>query len=174
MPSKVRGQREFFQRFLVYDDRRTQPGMRRLEGGRSMDLSKMYILPEFGPIIGVLDALLSELNLGLFIYHLGVADDEKTLRLVYANREAARSTGLDVDKRLGKFIHEAFPPLAETDLPQTFMEVVMTQTSRRIEVPYAEEGETVHYSVRAFPMPANCMGVLFERQGEPEETVGPD
>jgi len=139
-----------------------------------MDLAKMYVLPEFGPIIGVLDALLSELNVGLFIYHLEDPDDATTLRLVYANREAARSTGLDIDKRLGKTILEAFPPLGETDLPQTFTEVITTQKSRRIEVPYEEDGEHADYSVRAFPMPANCLGVLFERSGEPEETVGPE
>ncbi len=138
-----------------------------------MDQAKMYVLPEFGPIVGVLDALLSELNVGLFIYHLGDPDDAKTLKLVYANREAARSTGLDIDKRLGKFILDAFPPLGETDLPQTFKEVVTTQTPRRIEVPYAEEGKRVDYSVRAFPMPANCLGVLFERSGQSEDPVGP-
>jgi PAS domain-containing protein len=134
----------------------------------------MYVLPEFGPIIGVLDALLSELNVGLFIYHLEDPEDFKTLRLVYANREAARSTGLDIDRRMGMRILDAFPPLAETDLPETFREVITTQESRRIEVPYAEEGRRVTYSVRAFPMPANCLGVLFERSGEPEDAVGLD
>ena len=58
----------------------------------------MYVLPEFGPIVGVLDALLSELNVGLLIYQLEDPEDATTLRLVYANREAARSTGLDTSR----------------------------------------------------------------------------
>ena len=138
-----------------------------------MDSSAMYVLPEFGPIVGVLDALLSELNVGLLIYHLEEPTDSESLKLVYFNREAARSTGLDMDTRLGMRILDAFPPLAESDAPKTFHEVVTTQRSRRIEVPYAEVGEQVHYSVRAFPMPAHCVGVLFERAGEPGEAAGP-
>ena len=139
-----------------------------------MDPSNIYVLPEFCPIVGVLDAVLSELNVGLFIYHLEDPDDATSLRLVYANREAARSTQLDVETRIGMRILDAFPPLGDTDVPQIFREVVTTQESRRIEVPYAEEGERVDYSVRAFPMPAHCLGVLFERSGQVEESVGPE
>jgi len=134
----------------------------------------MYVLPEFGPIIGVLDAVLSELNVGLTIYHLEDPDDATTLKLVYVNREATRSTGLDMDALLGKRILDAFPTLRGTDLPQSFREVVTTQTSKRIEVPSGEGRERVNYSLRAFPMPANCLGVLFERSGQPEEAVGPE
>ena len=138
-----------------------------------MSSAEIYTLPEFGPIIGVLDAVLSEVNLGLLIYHLEDTQDPTTLKLVYANREAARCTGLEMKPRLGKFILDAFPPLENTDLPRIFTEVVTEQASRRIEVPYAEDGESVDYSVRAFPMPANCVGVLFERRGQSEETIGP-
>ncbi|NIM64183.1 MAG: hypothetical protein GTO30_21785, partial [Acidobacteria bacterium] len=48
--------------------RRREPAHGAPEG--MMDTRAIYELPEFGPIIGVLDAVLSELNLGLFIYHL--------------------------------------------------------------------------------------------------------
>jgi hypothetical protein len=123
----------------------------------------MYVLPEFGPIVSVLDALLSELNVGLFIYHLQDVDDFRSLKLVYANKEAARSTGLAVEQRLGQRILDAFPPLANTKIPQTFREVVITQEGRRIDISYGEGGDTGDYSVRAFPMPARCVGVLFER-----------
>lgn len=132
----------------------------------------MYVLPEFGPIVSLLDALLSELNVGLFIYHLGDTEDETSLMLVYANKEAARSTGLPVESRIGMRILDAFPPLAETDVPRTFREIVMTQQSRRIEVAYAETGDEVDYTVRAFPMPANCVGVLFERSEETNDRIG--
>lgn len=138
-----------------------------------MDPVQIYALPEFGPIIGVLDAVLSELNVGLFIYHLEDPADETSLKLVYANRESARATELDVESRIGQRILDAFPPLGETDVPRIFADVVKNQESRRIEVPYAEEGESVDYSVRAFPMPANCIGVLFERREQSEEHVGP-
>jgi PAS domain-containing protein len=123
----------------------------------------MYVLPEFGPIVSLLDSLLSELNVGLFIYHLQDEDDYRSLKLVYVNKEAERSTGLPVEERLGQRILDAFPPLAETEIPQAFREVVTTQKSRRINLSYDENGDSGEYSVRAFPMPANCVGVLFER-----------
>ena len=134
----------------------------------------MYVLPEFGPIVSLLDALLSELNAGLFIYHLGDPDDPFSLRLVYANKESARSTGLPTKSRIGMRIGDAFPPLIDTDVPQTFRDVIATQESRRIVVSYAETGDEVDYAVRAFPMPSNCVGVLFERTEESDDRVGAD
>jgi hypothetical protein len=137
-----------------------------------MAASDMYLLPEFGPIVGLLDSILGELNAGLFIYHLEDAENAvgpESLRLVYANREAERSTGLEVGARVGKRIMDAFPPLKETTVPQTFFEVIQSQTPRRIEVNYAETGDEADYSVRAFPMPAHCVGVLFERIGESKD-----
>ena len=130
-----------------------------------MDPSRLYVASEFAPIVTFLDAVLSELNAGLLIHHLENSEDAGTLKLIYANREASRSTGLDMQPRLGKLILDAFPPLAETDLPELFRQVVNSGESQRIEVPYGEEKEAeANYFVRAFPMPSHCVGVLFERE----------
>lgn len=133
-----------------------------------MEQGRFYVASEFAPIIAFLDSVLSELNVGLVIYHLEKADDAKSLKLIYANREAERSTGLEMQHRIGKYILDAFPPLAETRLPETYREVATTKTPQRVEVPYGDPGQSAaSYSVRAFPMPGGCVGGLFERE-DPE------
>lgn len=130
-----------------------------------MEPARFYVAPEYATIVTLLDSLLSELNVGLLIYHLENAGDVHSLKLIYANREAARSTGLDMENRVGKPILEAFPGLDRTDIPRVYHEVVTTGKSRRIDVPYSDAGEmAVSYAVRAFPMPEDCVGVLFERE----------
>ena len=124
-----------------------------------------YELPEYAAILALLDSVLAELNLGLLIYRLESNDDPNQLRLIYANAEASRCTDTDLKPKVGMTICEAFPSLAGTEVPPTYFRV-------------ADGGEAVHlgnlryrddeladrtYSVRAFPMPLRCVGVLFER-----------
>lgn len=126
--------------------------------------SSSYELPEYAATLALLDSVLAELNLGLLIYRLESDDDPDRLRLIYANAEASRCTGANLKPRVGKTICEAFPSLAGTEVPATYFRV-------------ADGGEPVHlgniryqdadladqtYSVRAFPMPLRCVGVLFE------------
>ena len=121
-------------------------------------------LPEFSAILTFVDAIFSEINIGLLIYH--VADREKieSAKLIYANKEASRYTGTDLRQRIGMTIFEAFPDLAETELPRVFSEVINRNEPRRVgPVEYGDQ-EVMHaaYETRAFPMPNSCLGVIFE------------
>lgn len=129
-----------------------------------MNIDSTYELPEFGPLVSFIDALLSEINIGIIIYHLEDPSDSTSFRLIYANKESCKATGADLRSLVGKPILEAFPKLADTDLPEIFKEIIESAKPRRIGlVTYSDErlskGE---YSVRAFPMPSKCVGVLFE------------
>lgn len=126
--------------------------------------SMYYELPEFSAILSFIDAIFADLNMGLFIYYLEDPDDPKTLRLVYANNEASRSTGANLNHMIGKSILEAFPNLADTGLPEAFAEVLAKREPKRwenFEYSYKQLQKKT-YDVKAFPMPSNCMGVLFE------------
>lgn len=124
-----------------------------------------YELPEFSAILSFIDAIFRELNMGLFIYHMEKLDDPASLRLIYANKEASRSTGADLRENIGKPIFEAFPNLAQTQIPQLFADVANKKESRRVEeFEYSDDKLKRHnYRVKAFPMPSDCIGVLFER-----------
>lgn len=127
-------------------------------------MSQYFELPEYSAILTFLDAVLAEINMGIFIYHLEDPEDERKLKLIYANKEASNCTGADMRPLVGKYILEAFPALAKTDIPRAYRDVVVQGESRRIGmVEYEDEKlEKRSYSVRAFPMPAGCAGVIFE------------
>ena len=110
-------------------------------------------------------SILAELNVGLLIYQLEQADDPTSLRLLYANRAASQYTGADLSALVGKTILDAFPGLAGGDLPAAYAEVVRNQ--KPLELGTTEYGgddkvAKGYYSVKAFPMPSSCVGVIFE------------
>ena len=75
---------------------------------------QFYESPDFAAILTFIDAIFSELNMGLFIYHVEDPTKIDSARLIYANKEASRCTGTDLRRMLGKQIFNAFPYLAET------------------------------------------------------------
>lgn len=110
-------------------------------------------------------AILAEVNIGLLIYHLEDAADSKSLRLLYTNKAASEFTGADLSQLEGKRILDAFPALADGELPEAYADVV--RNGRSIELGTTEYGgddrvEQGFYSVKAFPMPSQCVGVIFE------------
>lgn len=117
-----------------------------------------------GTMTGLIDAIFSEMNIGLLIYQLENVSDSKKMKLVYANRQASKYTGIDLSQQLGKYILDIFPALAATDLPQIFAEVINTKQSHTIgAMEYHDENvQKGYYASKAFPMPNACVGVLFE------------
>ena len=112
-----------------------------------------YELPEYSAILTFVDAVFSQINIGLLIYHLEEPDDPTRLRLIYANAEASRCTGTDLSDRIGMFIHEAFPKLAETDLPKTYANVATKEIPQRLGVVHYKDERLEEYNV-AEPDPA--------------------
>lgn len=117
-----------------------------------------------GTMTGLIDAVFSEMNIGLLIYQSENLSDANKFRLVYANRQASKYTGTDLSAQVGKYILEVFPALAQTDLPQIFIEVVKTKQSHIVgAMEYRDENvQKSYYASKAFPMPNACVGVLFE------------
>ncbi len=128
---------------------------------------KTDLFPQLnGPevLVCIIDEVLGDFNMGLLIYHLENLGDPRTLKLIYANPAASRYTGVDLQPRVGKYIAEAFPPLTNTELPKAFQEVILKKEAARIGmVEYSDHeiGRSA-YSVKAFPMPNQCVGVVFE------------
>lgn len=116
-------------------------------------------------VISTVSSIFSELNTGLLIYHLADPDETYSLTLVYANAMASRYTGTDLSLLIGKTIGEAFPALTGTDLPETYAEVSAGGHSANLGAFEYKGDEHVgpgYFAVKAFPMPARCVGVVFE------------
>lgn len=115
-------------------------------------------------LIQLIESIFSDMNIGLLIYHLENAEDANSMKLIYANKEASKYTGADLNERVGKYLHDAFPSLKKTELPKVFYEVILKKQSQRIgTVEYSDASmEHASYAVKAFPMPNHCVGVIFE------------
>jgi len=129
-----------------------------------MNNTKSFNLSEVNTMTSLIDAVFSEMNIGLLIYQMEDLNNASSLKLVYANHQASKYTGADLSQQIGKHILEAFPSLAATDLPQIFAEVINTKQSRTIgAMEYRDENvQKGYYASKAFPMPNDCVGVLFE------------
>jgi predicted SnoaL-like aldol condensation-catalyzing enzyme len=129
-----------------------------------MESPKTFDWSEVKTMTGLIDAVFSEMNIGLLIYQLEDLSEVKKMKLVYANRQASKYTGIDLSQQLGKHIFDVFPSLAATDLPQIFAEVIHTKQSHTIgAMEYRDENvQKGYFASKAFPMPNACVGVLFE------------
>ncbi|TVR03345.1 MAG: PAS domain S-box protein [Desulfovibrionales bacterium] len=101
---------------------------------------------------------------GLYLYHLEELSDDRTLRMVYANPVVRALTGLGPEDVVGKTLDENFPGLRSQGIPQRFAEVVRTQTAITFEnITYGDSRAFLaSFSVNAFPLPGNMVGIAFE------------
>jgi len=123
-----------------------------------------FELPEFSGILTFIDAIFAEINMGLLIYHVESPEDIRTARLIYANRQASEFTGTDLRRQVGKLIFDAFPYLVDTEIPRLYQEAISDRKSHHVGiVDYEDENvQRGRYSTRVFPMPSECIGVLFD------------
>lgn len=121
--------------------------------------------PSVQAVVNTVSSVFGDLNTGLLIYHLADLGDSSSLVLVYANAMASRYTGIDLDALIGKSIGEAFPALTGTDLPETYAEVSTGGQSVNLGA-FEYKGDKHigpgYFAVKACPMPARCVGVVFE------------
>jgi PAS domain S-box-containing protein len=97
--------------------------------------------------------------LGAFIYKL-----ESDGRLVFtaANPAADRLLGLDASVFIGKTIQEAFPPLAETEIPERYVRAARDGESWHSEqVDYEDDMISGAFEVHAFQISPGHMVVFF-------------
>ncbi|WP_341328872.1 PAS domain-containing protein [Methylotuvimicrobium sp. KM2] len=109
--------------------------------------------------------LISEnIPVGLYIYHQEDVSDDRTLRMIYANPIVKTLTGLSPEDVVGKTLDENFPGLRAKGIPQRYAEVVRSQIANSFEdITYGDDRVPLaSFAVRAFPLPDNHVGVVFE------------
>lgn len=110
------------------------------------------------------DQIVENMQIGLYVYHLENIDDDSTLRAIASNPAATLFTGLEMADVLGMTIDEIFPHLRSKNIPQAFASVILGQKAVEIEDIDCDEGGRITraFSIKAFPLPNNCVGVAFE------------
>ena len=101
---------------------------------------------------------------GLYLYRLEDISDDRTLRMVYSNPAVKALTGLGPEDVVGKTLDENFPYLRAQGIPQRYAEVVRTQTPITFDdIVYGDDRVVLaSFSVNAFPLPGNMVGIAFE------------
>ncbi|MFC1541763.1 PAS domain S-box protein, partial [Candidatus Latescibacterota bacterium] len=108
--------------------------------------------------------IFSNIQVGLYVYHLENIEDDKTLRMIAANQAAAEFTGVPVEDVVGNTIDENFPGLREKGIPQKFAEVVRSKIPIELEDLYYGDNRIIeaYFTTKAFPLPNSCVGVAFD------------
>ena len=104
------------------------------------------------------------IQLGIHIYQLEDPDNDRSLRLVYANTAAETYNGRPAEKIIGKTMDENFPALRAKGIPQKYADVVRHHQETEVEEFYYDDGKTTPawFSIKAFPLPRNCVGISFK------------
>jgi len=108
--------------------------------------------------------------LGLFLYQL-----EANGRLVFSgyNPAADRILGVECSQFMGKTIEEAFPPLAETEVPERYRQAAANGTSWHSEqIDYEYDQIQGAFEVQAFQTSPGNMAVYFFDITQRKQTEG--
>lgn len=104
-------------------------------------------------------ALIEAAPLGVFEYQLG---EDGRLIFLGANRAADRILNTSCRQFIGLTIQEAFPPLAETELPEAYCEVARAGRAFEKELVNYDHGEIAGaFEVAAFQTAPGRMAVMF-------------
>ncbi|MGQ0614219.1 MAG: PAS domain S-box protein [Planctomycetaceae bacterium] len=108
-----------------------------------------------------------DMQIGLVVYRLEASDDDRSLRIRVVNPEAERLLGIRADALLGKTIDQAFPHLRDQGIPRLLADVLRTGQAQNVEqFSYGDARvERGLWSFKAFPLPDQSVGVVFDRTG---------
>ncbi len=109
------------------------------------------------------DIVLS-MQVGLYVYRLDDPNNDESLRLVALNPASLATIGLPEEKVLGRRIDEMFPNFGKLGIYRQFADVVRTGVPfENKEFHYGDSNvSSPWFAFKAFPLPDDCVGVLFE------------
>jgi two-component system, LuxR family, sensor kinase FixL len=109
--------------------------------------------------------IVASVPIGLVMWHLENPENPRSLRLMAANPAASQFLGIRLEDDIGKTIVEVFPPAAaRAEQLQRLADVIHKSRADDLgEFRYGDErvAERV-WSLKAFPLPGNSVGVAFE------------
>ncbi len=108
--------------------------------------------------------LVQAVPVGMYVYELEDAKNDRSLRMIAANPAAASLTGVKTEDVVGRTIDECFPGLRSKGIPHRYAEVVRTGRATELDAfQYCDDrvAESV-FSVKAFPLGRRRVAVVFE------------
>ncbi len=121
--------------------------------------------------IAIYETIVKNIPIGLSIWHLKDTDKVSDFELVEINPSAAQLLNIDRKGDRGKSMNEFLPNLfgpAHQMVVEAYAEVVISGEAKNFsEVRYQDENsEEQVFSVMAFPLPEECLGIALENINE--------
>ncbi|HEY0138604.1 MAG TPA: STAS domain-containing protein, partial [Nannocystis sp.] len=132
-----------------------------IQHGVAQDISELRIAEQRARVYE--DTILNS-STGMFVCQVEQPGDPTSLRLIMANEASEKFTGVPLRSELGRRFDEIFPQIAQTKLPQAYMEVAMAGGAVDLgEVVYGDDRvEQSHFSVKAYGVTGDRVCVNFE------------
>lgn len=95
----------------------------------------------------------------IYLYHL---ENDDRLILIDANPSAERIIGISHKNLIGKTLEEAFPNLAQTEVPEMYRKIARREIDNQsFEIPYTDNRFTGYYSVKVYATQTHSIAVDF-------------
>jgi two-component system, sensor histidine kinase and response regulator len=108
--------------------------------------------------------IVMSMQVGLYVYRLDDPNNDESLRLVALNPASLATIGQPEERALNRRIDEIFPDLGKLGICRQFADVVRTRVPfENKEFHYGDSNvKASWFAFKAFPLPDDCVGVLFE------------
>ncbi|PZV14836.1 MAG: hypothetical protein DCF22_08370 [Leptolyngbya sp.] len=109
--------------------------------------------------------IVKRMQLGLLVWQMCDLNDVQSLRLVECNPAAQQILQITAPQEdlLGKPLATLFPELLETDIPNTYAEIIRSGQGRNLcEGCYGDTTSQRIFAMKAFPLPNQCIGLVVE------------
>ena len=118
-------------------------------------------------LVNLYDSILKNMQIGLDVWCMENTDSSASFKLIFSNHAAEQITGTTAKDFLGKTLTDAIPDAVTTGLAKCCADVVRSGKAKALgDVPYRSEHVAQQFfSVKAFPIFSNCVGVTFEKVG---------
>jgi PAS domain S-box-containing protein len=111
----------------------------------------------------VLNASFKDIKVGIHIYQLQDLNDDRSLRIVYANEHSEMLIGQKIEEMVGKTIDECFPSIRSQGAPEKYAIVARGGEAIRFEdISYEDKHIEGAFAINAYPLPHTCVCVMFE------------
>jgi PAS domain S-box-containing protein len=108
--------------------------------------------------------IISNMQTGVYVFHLENEKDSRSLRLVNANNASTTNLGLRYNDIINKYIYEIFPLFEDRNVSDVLAKVALTGNSFFTDEFRFVNNENVsfYFSVRVYALPERHISVLFE------------
>lgn len=114
--------------------------------------------------LGTYAEIVARMPIGMCVWQLKDIHDPHSLWLALANPNANQSARMPLDTMIGQRFVDIFPMLANTPLPETYVDIVRSGQPRNLgELRFpGEQGSDVVMAIEAFPLDNNMLCITFE------------